>query len=80
MMKKIVLLTALVAAMMTLAGCCSSGSCPFGGAKKVDACKCGAPKGSVACAAACKKPVELCRCGAPKGSETCKVACALDAM
>lgn len=53
MMKKILGLIALGAALLALAGCCGSGSCPFGGSKNVDACKCGAPKGSEACSVAC---------------------------
>ena len=71
-MKKALTLTALVAltgSMLALSGCCK-GSCPF----RKDKCACGAPKGSVACKAACQKP-ELCKCGAPKGSAACVAAC-----
>jgi len=78
-MKKALTLTALVAligAALVLSGCCGSGSCPFKARKDAALCGgCGAPKGSEACAAACK-PAEKCgACGAVKGSPECAVAC-----
>lgn len=76
-MKKALTLTALIAltgAALALTGCKCPGMCPVKGGKTAKVCACGAPKGSAACAAACKKP-ELCKCGAPKGSEACAAAC-----
>lgn len=69
-------LVALSAIAMAMTGCCGSGSCPMKkGCPEKAVCKCGAPKGSPECKAACAGKAEMCKCGAPKGSPECKAAC-----
>jgi len=59
-MKKILMLAGLVVltgAALFVSGCrCPlKKSCPMKGGGETELCGCGAPKGSAACAAACKK-------------------------